>query len=240
MAECFRTKEDFYLHRDELAAICRDSYVTPEECGSLYCSALDSAITRYLDDGIIQPDEERAVARFVQFTGLPQQTLNSNRSLERVVQSKVLQEILQGRVPAPCITISGNFPFLLAKNENLIWLFRNVTLQMQKVRREMVGRSRGMSFRVCRGVYYRTGGFRGTPVETTYMDRVGTGSVCLTDRHLYFHSPEKALKIPFSKIIALDAYSNGLHVQKEGAREKPMFFEGLDSWFCYNVISNLK
>ena len=43
----------------------------------------------------------------------------------------------------------------------MLWLFRYVTLQMQKVRREMVGRTRGVSIRICKGVYYRTGGFRG-------------------------------------------------------------------------------
>ncbi|MDE6810759.1 MAG: hypothetical protein K2J15_00240, partial [Muribaculaceae bacterium] len=82
--------------------------------------------------------------------------------------------------------------------------------------------------------------FRGHPVETTYMQRIGRGSVCLTDRNLYFHCPEKALKIPFSRILSLEPYSNGLVVQKDGARDLPMFFEDLNSWFCYNVISNLK
>lgn len=52
------------------------------------------------------------------------------------------------------------------------------------------------------------------------MQRIGTGSVCLTDRNLYFHCPEKALKIPFSKILSLDPYSNGLGVQKDGANDK--------------------
>ena len=51
----------------------------------------------------------------------------------------------------------------------MLWLFRDVTLQMQKVRRETVGRTRGVSVRVCKGVYYRTGGFRGRPVETPTM-----------------------------------------------------------------------
>ncbi|MDE7180268.1 MAG: hypothetical protein K2N88_03620 [Muribaculaceae bacterium] len=240
IGECFSRKEDFYLHQDELRRICSDSFVTDDERTLIYRGSFDEAIDRYLDDGIIDEAEERSVARFVQFTGLPQHVLNANHSLEKVVQSKVLQDLLNGRVPAPRITISGNFPFMLSKNEQLIWLFRDVTLQMQKVRREMVGRSRGVSVRICRGVYYRTGGFKGHPVETTYMQRIGAGSVCLTDKNLYFHSPEKALKIPFSKILSLDAYSNGLGLQKEGAREVPMFFENLNSWFCYNVIANLK
>ncbi|MDE5662717.1 MAG: hypothetical protein K2I37_01625 [Muribaculaceae bacterium] len=240
LAGCFERKEDFYLHQNELQAICREAFVTDDICRQIYCKAFDAAIEQYLDDGIIDNDEERTVARFMQFTGLPQHQLNANKSLEKVVQSKVLQELLNGQVPTPRITISGSFPFLLSKNEHMLWLFRNVTLQMQKVRRETVGRTRGVSVRICKGVYYRTGGFRGHPIETTYMQRIGTGSVCLTDKNLYFHSPEKSLKIPFSKILSLDPYSNGLGVQKDGANDKPIFFQNLNSWFCYNVISNLK
>lgn len=228
------------MHQNEIQRICREAYVSDDIRRNIYCECFDAAIEQYLDDGIIDQPEERTVARFMQFTGLSQSTLNANKSLEKVVQSKVLQELLNGQVPAPRITIAGNFPFLLNKNENLLWLFRDVTLQMQKVRRETVGRTRGVSVRVCKGVYYRTGGFRGHPVETAYMQRIGTGSVCITDKNLYFHSPEKALKIPFSKILSLDPYSNGLGVQKDGANDKPMFFENLNSWFCYNVISNLK
>lgn len=240
LATCFVRKEDFYLYQNEIQTVCRDAFVSDEVCRDIYCESFDAAIEQYLDDGIIDRDEERTVARFMQFTGLPQQELNANKSLEKVVQSKVLQELLDGQMPSPRITISGSFPFLLNKDEHLLWLFRDVTLQMQKIRRETVGRTRGVSVRVCKGVYYRTGGFRGTPVETTYMQRVGTGSVCLTDRNIYFHCPEKALKIPFSKILSLDPYSNGLGIQKDGVREKPMFFENLNSWFCYNVISNLR
>lgn len=240
LANCFRQNEDFYLYQKEINEICREAYISEEVCSNIYCECFDAGIEQYLDDGFVNQAEERTVARFMQFTGLSQAMLNANKSLEKVVQSKVLQELLNGQVPAPRITISGHFPFLLNKNEHMLWLFRDVTLQMQRVRRETVGRTRGVSVRVCKGVYYRTGGFRGHPVETTYMQRIGTGSVCLTDKNLYFHSPEKSLKIPFTKILSLDPYSNGLGVQKDGANDKPMFFENLNSWFCYNVISNLK
>ena len=91
-----------------------------------------------------------------------------------------------------------------------------------------------------KGVYYRTGGFKGHPVETTIMQRIGVGSVCLTDKNLYFSSPEKSLKIPYSKILSIDSYSNGIGLQKDGANDKPMFLEGINCWFTYNVIANLK
>lgn len=239
LAEHFDSRNDFYLRRQDILRLRKESFIDDTECREIYRQAFDDAIERYLDDGIIDAEEERTVARYMQFTGLTQTELNSNRSLEKVVQSKVLQDILNGTVPTPRITISGSFPFILGKGEHLLWLFRDVTLMMQKTRREYVGRSRGVSMRICKGVYYRTGGFRGEPVETTVMRPVATGTVCLTDRNLYFHSPEKSLKIPLGKILTLEPYSNGLGLQKDGANDRPVFFENLNSWFCYNAIVNL-
>lgn len=240
VGNCFIAKEDFYLKEREINAIIQSSYIDNNALQQVYCSVFDEAIDNYLNDGIIETKENQTVARFMQFTGLPQAVLNANQSLEKVVQSKVLQDILQGKVPTPNIKISGDFPFLLGKGENLIWLFRNITLHQQKVQREYVGRTHGMSFRVMKGVYYRTGGFKGHPVETTIMQRIGTGSVCLTDKNLYFASPEKSLKIPYSKVLSIESYSNGIGLQKDGASDKPMFLEGINSWFTYNVMANLK
>lgn len=240
VGNCFIAKEDFYLKEREINAIIQSSYIDNNALQQVYCSVFDEAIDNYLNDGIIETKENQTVARFMQFTGLPQAVLNANQSLEKVVQSKVLQDILQGKVPTPNIKILGDFPFLLGKGENLIWLFRNITLHQQKVQREYVGRTHGMSFRVMKGVYYRTGGFKGHPVETTIMQRIGMGSVCLTDKNLYFASPEKSLKIPYSKVLSIESYSNGIGLQKDGASDKPMFLEGINSWFTYNVMANLR
>lgn len=240
VAGCFASKEDFYLKDSEIKRIASEAHIDDASFKCELCQVFDNAIEHYLDDGVIDATEERTVARFVQYSGLSQNVLNANHSLEKVVQSKVLQDILQGNTPAPRITITGDFPFLLSKTEHLIWLFRNVTLHQQKVRREYVGRTRGMSFRIMKGVYYRTGGFKGHPVETSYMQRIGIGSVCLTDRNLYFASPDKSLKIPYNKILSIESFSNGISLQKDGVNDKPIFLEGINSWFTYNVIANLK
>lgn len=240
ISNCFIQKEDFYLKDREIKQIAQNSYIDSVALNKELCSAFDEAIEQYLNDGVIDINEEKIVARFIQYTGLSQTTLNANKSLEKVLQSKVLQEILAGNVPSPRITIAGDFPFLLNKSEHLVWLFRKVTLHQQKVQREYVGRSRGVSVRIMKGVYYRTGGFKGHPVEKTIMQRIGTGSACFTDKHIYFSSPEKSLKIPYAKILSIETYSNGIGLQKDGANDKPLFFEGIDSWFAYNVIANYK
>lgn len=240
LLECFRRKEDFYLKNSEVNTIISSSFIDPSTKEEVFIEALDSAIEEYLNDGVVDSEEEKTVARYIQFSNIPQDILNRNHSIEKVVQSGILQNLLNGVVPKPQFSISGSFPFLLQKNEELIWIYRNVTFYEQKVKREYVGRSRGVSFRVCKGVYYRTGGFKGHPVETTTMQRISSGIVCLTSKHLYYHSPEKSLKIPYAKIINIESYSNGVGIHKDGVSSKPMFFEGMDSWFTYNVIDNLR
>ena len=239
-AGCFSSKEDFYLKDRDIKRIISDSYIDNASLEKEYLTLFDNAVNQYLNDGVIDNLEEKTLARFIQFSGLPQATLNTNKSLEKMLQSKVIQDILAGNKPAPRIQIFGDFPFMLGKTESLVWLFRNITLHQLKVKKEYVGRTHGMSFRIMKGIYYRTGGFKGYPVETTIIQKMGTGSVCLTDKNIYFASPEKSIKIPYNKILSVDSYSNGIGIQKDGANDKPIFLEGVDSWFAYNVIVNYK
>ncbi len=237
---CFRIKKDFYLEKSSIDSIIKNSNINSNSLKDIYCSVFDEYIELYLDNGVIDSAERATAARFMQFSELSQDDLNRNFSVEKIVQSQVLQEILNGSIPTPKQTIVGEFPFLLSKNEKLIWLFRNVGLHQQKVKKEYVGRSHGLSFRIAKGIYYRVGGFKGRPLETTVMELISSGSVCLTDKNIYFSSPIKSLRIPYNKIINIEMYSNGIGLQKDGASSKPIFLENANGWFCYNIISNLK
>lgn len=239
LVDAFSNNIDFYLLDSKIKEIVSKSYISADRLQQIFVSAFDTSIDNFLNDGLISEQESRLVARFQQYSNLPQSILNANKSLERVVQSSILQSILSGIIPTPPITINGALPFLLQKNEKLLWLFRNVQCYEQKVRKEYIGRSQGMSFRVMKGVYYRVGGFKGTPVETTHNELVGTGTVGVTDKYLYFSSSQKSLKIAYNKLINIEPYSDGLGLQKDGATARPIFLKGMDSWFVYNLITNL-
>lgn len=238
--QCFATKIDFYSKSGEVNAALSRGMVSAEARDKLYVACLDRAVESYLGDSVIDDSEYKMITRFVQFSGMRQEDINVNHSLDKVVQSQVLNEILNGKVPTQRFFIAGGLPFMLTRDEIPVWVFRNVTLHEQKTIKQTVGMHSGFNIRVARGVYYRTGGFKGTPVETTSMQKVGVGMVCLTTKNLYFSSPERSLKIPYNKIISINTYSNGIDLQKDGAREKPLFLEGIDAWFSYNVIANLR
>ena len=238
--ECFQYHEDFYFHQAEINNIISKAHITPDELKEAYIISINNAVEQYLNDGVISQKEKSSIARFIQFTGYSATDLNRDNAVEKMLQCDVIVQLLNGVQPTPQITIAGTLPFMFDKNESMVWLFRNVTLHQQKVRKEYHGRNRGFNIRICKGVYYKTGGFKGTPVETTLMERIGLGSACLTTKNLYFSSPEKSLKISYDKIVSIESYSNGIEIHQERANSKPIVLEGMDAWFSYNAISNLK
>lgn len=237
---CFIMNKDFYIEKALINSIIQKSNINNSFLSQIYCDTFDNAIDNYLNDGVINSIERATAARFIQFSGVPQEILNKNKSVEKIVQSQIIQEVLEGKIPTPRQTIIGEFPFMLSKNETVVWLFRNIILHEQKVKKEYIGRSQGMSFRIAKGVYYRVGGFKGKPIESTTMEKIACGNLCLTNKNIYFSSSQKSFKLPYNKIINLETFSNGIGVQKDGVSSKHFFLENANGWFCYNIISNLR
>ena len=53
-------------------------------------------------------------------------------------------------------------------------------LMTEKTQKRYVGNSSGFSFRVCKGVTYRTGQRRGRPIEETYTEKTKVCCMSLT------------------------------------------------------------
>ncbi len=188
------------------------------------------------EDGVLDEKEEA-------FFDLMNKTLPVSESdtepyRRRVVKGLIIRELLEGKLPQH-ITINGIIPFVLQKGEAIIWIFNDVRLYEDKTFKHYEGGYSGVSVRIARGVYYRTAAFKGYPVETTESVLLGDGNLFVTNKHIYFSSSGKCLKIPVKKITALIPKSDGIIVQKDGVRAKPQTFLFEDTWFAYNLISNL-
>lgn len=88
-------------------------------------------------------------------------------------------------------------------------------------------------------MYYRVGKSAGERVQTTVTTFVGDGDLIFTNKNLYFYSLAKSVKMPYSKIISVNTYSNGAGISLEG-KEHELFFKDADSWFVMNIVSLLK
>ncbi len=190
-----------------------------------YTFMLNQATENYMKDGLLSDSEQQRIDEYVSSLRL---------SLPAPIeQSKMLKQLQQGIIPQT----NYHAPILLGRDEVVLWCYDGVTMWQEKVKREMVGSHSGFSFRVMKGVTYRTGGFKGHPVEHSYMDNAGRGSLYITNKHIIFHSSERSIKIPYKKIIGLNPYQDGMGVQQDGANAKKLVFQGFDCSFVMNIMS---
>jgi hypothetical protein len=72
---------------------------------------------------------------------------------------------------------------------------------------------------------------RGYGVRQEYQERVpvGTGTLAVTTKRLYFHCETKSLRIPFSKLVMCVPYSDGFEIHQDHASALPqVFVTGVD------------
>lgn len=201
-----------------------------------YYEMLRQAGKNYLKNGCMTPTEQQKVDEYVSTLGLSLINLPASLQgshIEEIGQSSILSDIQSGRHPRYVV----NAPIILAKGEDALWCYNNVTMYQEKIKREMVGSHSGFSFRVMKGVTYRTGGFKGHPVETSYMENMGLGSLYVTNKNIIFMGQTRSIKVPYSKIIGINPYSDGMEVQRDGSNVKRLVFQGFDCSFVLNVIN---
>ncbi len=146
---------------------------------------------------------------------------------QRAYQDWLLETLQEGKLPNVAWTRSNRFPFTLQPTEAPLYCFQNVNYLEQKVKREIKGRSVGASFRVAKGVTLRTGGSRGTPVESDEVVDRGHGILAVTTRHLYFNG-QRSFRIHFNKLVAVESDQQGVEVVRDRA-------SALSEWF---VVGN--
>lgn len=211
--------------------------IAPDKEQEAYYDILANAGHNFTQGGTVEitTANQQKVNDFVGALGLSLADLPEkyqNSELQTLEQNRILAELQQGRLPQTGLRA----PVVLARGEALLWRYPDVEMLQEKIHREYVGRSGGFSFRVARGVTYRTGGFKGRPVESSYMDLVDIGSLYVTNKNLIFQGLERGLRVPYRKIVGVQPYNEGLEVQRDGTNAKRLLFQGFDCSFVLNVL----
>ncbi|WP_069293902.1 hypothetical protein [Fervidobacterium thailandense] len=237
IAKSTSSKEFEELEKD-INRIAPGGYLTASDIKSVLITAFEKAVDHFLNDGELSAEEQEKIERFVDFFKLDQNSLNRNDAWNKLVKGVVLREVMEGKIPQR-LKVEGQLPFNFQKSEKLIWVFPKVDYYQDRTVREYIGGSSGVSFRVAKGVYLRTGAFKATPIETIKRVHVDSGILAVTTKHIYFHGKFKSFRIPFKKIVAFEPYSNGIGVHKDSAAAKREIFATGDGWFTYNLLVNL-
>jgi hypothetical protein len=221
-----------------IAEIERSSFVATTERNALLIKGWENAVEQFLEDGLLDTNEEHRLAEFQERFALSQLELDRSGSLTRVAKAGVLRDVVNGRV-SKRMSFSEPLPINFQKGEQPVWAFASSEYLEDKTRRQMVGGSQGISVRLAKGVYYRVSAFKGEAVERTERTHVDTGIVVATNKSIYFVGPKKSLRLPYEKIVSFQRFSDGLGVARDAVTAKPQYFITGDGWFTYNLVTNL-
>ena len=152
----------------ELMQSIKDNKIISTRIDKTLISVLETKILDFLSDGIIDYEEEKEVNRYLENTNLSQSDLlQDSNAFHKFMQSLILRDIQEGKEVTRLQV--DKLPILLGKKEQLLWIFKNVQGYEEKTGRKYVGGARGVSMKVCKGVYYRVGASRGHSVEYQYQ-----------------------------------------------------------------------
>lgn len=230
--------ESIYNLEDKIVTIEKKYALTSNKRKQSIIKAWEKAVDVFLDDGILDASEEERLVSLKDHFGLSRDDLDENGALTKIVKAAVIRDVLEGKIPQR-VSVQGAIPINFQKSEKVVWVFPNSDYLEDKIRRQYVGQSKGVSIRVMKGVYYRVGAFKGHTVENTERVHIDTGLVVVTDKNIYFAGPQKSLRLPYKKIITFEPFSDGVGVMRDAATAKPQILVTGDGWFTYNLIANL-
>jgi hypothetical protein len=89
--------------------------------------------------------------------------------------------------------------------------------------REWRGGSSGVSFRIAKGVSYRTGAIRGKSVVVgTELQVADSGVLAVTSQRIAYMG-NKTIELPYAKLMNLDVFSDGVRVHASNRQNAPLF-----------------
>lgn len=115
-------------------------------------------------------------------------------------------------------------PHIITKRNEIVHLETAATLMKEVVLREFRGGSSGFSFRIAKGVYYRTGAVRGKSVVVgTQWQPEDAGVLSVTSSRVVFTGHRKTLETTYAKLISLNVYSDGIAIHASNRQRVPLF-----------------
>ena len=235
IADYFTGKQSISATQTAINGVTRALPITNDAVGDACYYMLEKAATNFLKDGLLTPIEEHLVNEYttsfgIQPTSLPAKYQNSD--IAKISQARILNELQKGKLPQQTM----GYPIMLGKDESVLWVYDDVKCFEEKVKREYISNRGGISIKIAKGIYYRPSTGRTKPVEHNYMNLEGIGNLYVTNKHLIFNGSTKGVKIPYTKIIGVTPYNDGIELNREGIAKR-IVFQGLDSWFVVNLLS---
>jgi hypothetical protein len=134
----------------------------------------------------------------------------------------VLNRLVIARVNDGRLSVIGE-PHLMTKKDEIVHLETNANLMKEVAVREWRGASSGYSFRIAKGVTYRTGAIRGKSVVVgSELNVADSGLLALTSQRIAYMG-NKTIEIKYDKLMNMDVFSDGVRIHVSNRQNAPLF-----------------
>ncbi len=233
------SQHDFEASKDKILEAANRAQLSIGELADQISKGIEEEIDRALDDDVLDEEEEQSLSKLLSTFDGAIDTFLPAKQMERIDKAKLIRRVMDGEDVADRRHEYEYLPFRLMKSESLLWVFDDVDYWEVQTQREFRGRSGGVSVRVTRGVYLRSGAFRGRPESTEQNVHVDTGQMGITTKHIYFSGSIQSFRIRHNRIVSIDPFEDGIGVMRDTARAKRETFIVDDPWFAYNLLNNI-
>jgi hypothetical protein len=200
-------------------------------------TGLDRLSSEVLQDGAVSETEEEAILGLLsQWSDKIAPALQSSIKTN-VVKALTLGDLANGNIVS---RFDGEgLPFILKKGETFIWAFSNVKYYVYRRNRSSVSRSKGVSVRLAKGIYFRTGTSKGKTIVSDDLTHEDTGIFAITSQAIHFKGNTASFRLPYAKLQSIVPYADSLEISDTTQTSKPMYFGVNDPTFAGNVIMNI-
>ncbi len=189
IAELNKLKDELGLSEKDIKGIRADAYA--------------AALTATKLDGRITQSEVEELENIQNFLKLENTEISNQK--EELTRLRLLSEIREGNIPT---LIPTNL--ITQKDEKVYWIEPSSLLEEQVVNRRYEGGSRGVSFKIMKGVHYRIGGSKGHIVSEKQNVKVSSGQLIITNKRIIFSGDKKSFSTKMDKLIDINLFNNGL------------------------------
>ncbi len=231
---------DFSWLKNTIDTLAKEWFINKDTLDDIYTSIYDDAVQRFLYDGILTEKEEENLSLFEENFWLNQDILNKNWSFWNFMKAIIIRDLAQWKMPLVTFNVIGKLPLKFEEDEKIVWLFEDVELfesPKKLEEREIFPTSAKEGEN---GPYFRTLLFKENTIDPKKITFIDQGMFVITNKNIYFDAESLRTKISLAEIKNLFSYEDGIGIEIEDATVLPQIFKGIDWWFSYNVISNLK
>lgn len=194
--------------------------LTDEEIKDLRVEIYTTAFSAAKSDIQITKEEEKELLKIQNYLGIEDAEIEHDK--KELARLRLLNEIQLGNIPEIPLT-----NFIKQKGEIVRWVEPAFLIEEKVIRRRYEGGSRGMSFRIMKGVSYRVGGYRGHITSETGMVETSRGEIVITNKRIVFRGDRKSFATKLNNILDIRVYTNGVYLS-ENNKPKPRLIKFQD------------